>query len=180
MAWYWWVLIFVLVVGAGVGAAFLGRVLYSRQVHRSLIALLGRREAIVAAARGIERVIEHLLSADDATLTAFAADPASEDRRAIGDIAIRMRLAADDLRQMALPKRLWSLAEDMERASAEIAKQAGAVGEADTPDAALDALAAIHMQEIRDDIAVVNARLEPLLDAFRVNDPAVYGGGLYI
>jgi hypothetical protein len=36
------------------------------------------------------------------------------------------------------------------------------------------------MQEIREEMATVNGRLEPLLEAFRVDDPAVYGGGLYI
>jgi hypothetical protein len=178
----WWIygVAFVAIVVVGVGGALLGRFLYTRQVRRSLVRLLGRREAVIASAKGLERVIEHLLGDEEDALATFAADPASEDRRAIDDMASRMRMAADDLHGMALPKRLWPIAEEMERAARSIAVQAGKVGEATTPDEALDALAAIELHGIRAEIDSANEHLQPLLDAFRVHDPAVYGGGLYI
>lgn len=168
------------VVVVGVVAALLGRLLYVRQVKRSLVSLLGKREGILAAARGLELVLEHLLAADDATLGEFASDPASEDRHALEDIAQRMRIAADDLHSVALPKRLWTPAERMERAARIIAAQAGGVGEAATPELALAGLATIRMDEISAAIDEANTSLEPLMQAFDVRDPAVYGGGLYI
>lgn len=175
-----YLLAFVGVVVVSVGAAFLGRALYVRQVRRSLVRLLGSREAVTASAKGVQRVIEHLLADEDDVLATFASDPGSEDRRAVEDVASRMRIAADDLRTMALPKRLWPVADDMERIARALADQAGRVGEATSPDAALDALGGIDMSGIRADVALVNEHLEPLLEAFRVDDPAVYGGGLYI
>jgi hypothetical protein len=178
----WWVYIIALVaiIAAAVGGAVLGRWLYQRQVRRSLVRLLGRRESVLAAVDGLGRVIEHLLGDEEDAMGRFAADAASEDRRAVADVASRMRIAADDLHSMALPKRLWPIAEEMERAARAVAAQAGRVGEAATPDEALDALAAIKLGDVRADIAAANEHLQPLLDAFRVSDPAVYGGGLYI
>lgn len=177
-----WILIvaFVALVAVGVAAALLGRFLYLRQVKRSLVTLAGRREGILAAAKGLELVLEHLLAADDATLSAFAGDPASEDRRALEDVAARTRIAADDLHGMALPKRLWPVAEAMEHAARIIAEQAGGVGEASEPDEVLAALAAVRISEINAAIDAANRSLDPLLEAFEVSDPAVYGGGLYI
>jgi hypothetical protein len=177
----WIILVaFLALVGVGVLAAWLGRYLYLRQMRRSLVTLLGRREAVIASAHGLERVLEHLLSADDATLSTFASVTASEDRRALDDVASRMTILADDLHGMALPKRLWPAAESMETAARVVAAQAGGVGKAQGPDAVLDALAAIRIDEIREGIEAANEMLEPLLAAFDVKDPAVYGGGLYI
>jgi hypothetical protein len=114
----WWVYLIagIGVLALGVAAAFLARFLYVRQVRRSLVRLLGRREAVVAAAKGLERVLEHLMADEDDALATFAGDAGSDDRRALEDIASRMRITADDLHAMALPKRLWSVAEEMERA----------------------------------------------------------------
>lgn len=175
-----YLLAFVGAVVVAVLAAFLGRALYVQQVRRSLVRLLSSREEITAAAKGMDRVIEHLLSDEDDVLATFAADAGSDERRAVDDIASRMTIAADHLRQVALPKSLWPVADDMERAARALAAQAGGVGEADSPDGALDALAAIDLSEIREQMALVNEHLEPQLEAFRVDDPAVYGGGLYI
>jgi thioredoxin-like negative regulator of GroEL len=180
MEWWVYVLAFIGALAVGLIAALLGRWLYFRQIRNSLVKLLGRREAMAAAGRGMQSVMEHLLGSDEEALTLFAEDPESDDRRALEDIAARMTLTADDLRALALPKRLWPVAEEMERAARAIGEQASRVREAGTPDAALDALGRIRMQEIRDEMTAVNGRLEPLLDAFRVDDPAVYGGGLYI
>jgi hypothetical protein len=177
-----WILLaaFVALIAVGVVAALLGRFLYLRQVKRSLVRLAGRREGVIAAAKGLELVLEHLLSADDATLSAFANDPASEDRRALEDVASRMRIVADDLHALALPKRLWPVAEAIETAARTIATQAGGVGEAEAPDDVLAALAAVRISEINAAMAAADAALDPLLTAFDVRDPAVYGGGLYI
>jgi hypothetical protein len=172
--------VFAALVAIGVAAAFLGRFLYLRQVRRSLVRLLGRLEAILASAKGLELVLEHLLSADDETLSTFAGDPTSEDRRALEDVATRMRIMGDDLHSMALPKRLWPSAEAMEAAARVVAQQAGGVGDAETPEAVLAALAAVRIADINRAIDVSNEALEPLLLAFDVRDPAVYGGGLYI
>jgi hypothetical protein len=180
----WWVylLALVAVVAVAVGAAFLGRWLYARQVRRSLVRLLRTREAVVAGAKGLDLVIAHLAGQEDdgEALEVFASDAASEDRRAVADVAARMRILADDLHAMALPKRLWVVAEDMERAARTLAEQAGGVGEAATPAGALDALAAIRMEVVREQARAADTDLQPLLEAFRVYDPAVYGGGLYI
>lgn len=175
-----YIVAFLAVVAVGVASAFIGRALYLRQVRRSLVRLLSMREAVTAAANGLDRVIEHLLSAGDESLVAFAEEPRHEDRRAVEDVASRARIAADELHTLALPKHLWPVAESMEKAAREIAKQAGAVGEADTPDGVLDALGAVDVATIANAIGEANETLEPLLREFGVSEPAVYGGGLYI
>lgn len=174
------IIVLVSVVVVAVVAVVAGRLLYIRQVRRSLVKLLGRREAIIAAANGVENVLEHLLSADDETLAAFAGDPASEDRRAMADVASRMRILADDLHVLALPKRLWPSAEKMEDAARTLSAQTAGVGEATGPEGALGALAGIRLADVRSRVDEANKSLEPLLEAFKVSDPAVYGGGLYI
>jgi hypothetical protein len=168
----------VIIVGAL--GTLLGRTMYVRQVRRSLVRLIGTREAARAAYRGVEQVLEHLLSADDEALEVFAADPASEDRRALEELSARMRITADELKVLALPKRLWPAAEALELAARELSSQAGAVGEASVPDAVLDRLADIRVQEIKTRLASADEALETMLETFKVNDPSVYGGGLYI
>lgn len=175
-----YLIVFVVLVAVGLAATLLGRILYIRQTRRSLVKLLGRREGVVAAANGLEKVIQHLLAAGDESLMLFAEDAHHEDRRAVDDVAVRMCIAGDELHALALPKRLWPVAEAMEQAASMIAAQAGAVGEASTPDGVLDALAAIDVAGIASAVRTANAALEPLLEDFHVDDSAVYGGGLYI
>ncbi len=171
---------FLAVLVAGVAAAFLGRALYIRQVRRSLVRLLGMREAVTAAANGLDRVIEHLLAVGDESLMAFAEDARHEDRRAVADVASRMGIAADELHVLALPKALWTVAEAMEKAARVIAAQAGRVGEAESAEGVLDALGAVDTAAIAAAIRDVNGLLEPLLGESGVSEPGVYGGGLYI
>lgn len=175
-----WAAILVAAVIVAVAVAFLGRLLYVRQAKRSLVRLIGVREAVRAAADGLQRVLQHLLEADDEALEVFAADPLSEDRRALEELAARMGIVADELKSLPLPKRLWGVAEQIEQAAHEIATQAGGVGDSASPDAVLDALARIRMADIRAELAAADDRLQPLLEAFKVSDAAVYGGGLYI
>jgi hypothetical protein len=51
---------------------------------------------------------------------------------------------------------------------------------ASTPDAVLEAVAAIDVPAIRSAIAEAGTELDRLLVESKVDDPAVYGGGLYI
>jgi hypothetical protein len=160
--------------------AFLGRVLYLRQVRRSLLRLITAREAVRAAERGLQQVLQHLVEADNEAFGAFAADPASEDRRALEELAGRMRITADELKALALPKRLWGVAERIESAARAVADQAGGVGEATGQDAVLERLAAIRLQDVHELMASADESLDPVLEAYKVREPSVYGGGLYI
>lgn len=179
MEWWMWLLALLGVIAVGVAAVFLGRWLYRQQARASLVKVLSRREAIAAAGRALYGVLQRLTTEDE-VLERFASDPTSEDRKALEDIASRMRLTADELRTLALPKILWPVAEEMERVARLVAEQSGGVGRTLSFDDALDALGAIRIQAIRDEMSLVNQRLEPLLEEFHVDDPAVYGGGLYI
>ncbi len=158
----------------------LGRLLYVRQVRRSLLRLITAREATRAAERGVEQVLQHLLESGDDALEVFAADSTNEDRRALEELAARMMITADELKVLALPKRMWDVAERMEAAARAIADQSGGVGEATSPDAVLERLAAIRLQDVRRLMVAADEQLDPMLEAYKVNEPAVYGGGLYI
>lgn len=168
------------VVVVGAAAALVGRWLYIRQIRMSLVGLARRREAALASARGLEAILGRLAAAKDEEIEAFAADPANEDRHAIAEVANRMRINTDELQGVALPKVLWPVADKLQTVCAGIVDAADGVGEAGTAEGALDGLGAIDLQRIFIELRAVSEQLDMLLAQYKVEDPAVYGGGLYI
>lgn len=170
----------VLALVVAVSVAYAARALWRRQVRRYLIGLVGSREDVRSQARALESVVEILAGAGDSTLVAFAQNPRTEERRTLADIAQRMTITAEELRTAALPKRLWTAANLLEAAARAVAREAGKAGEAPTPSAVLDALAAVDLTAPEGVALRASEELHRLCAEYGVEDPAVYGGGLYI
>jgi hypothetical protein len=166
----------VLVAGIIVASILLWR----RQLRRSLIALTGRREAVVAAYKALEGVFSALADGDTEVITAFAIDSTSEHRKALDDLHYRMRVQSEELAEIALPKRLWAAADLLGTAAGKLAVETGRVGEAGPPEKVLEVLGKIDVAGIAADLRPANEAIDDLLDELKIEDPAVYGGGLYI
>jgi hypothetical protein len=177
-----WIYIIIAVVAillvAGIVVASV--VLWRRQVRRSIIALIGRREAVMAAYRALESVFTSLADADADELAVFATEPSSVHRRALEELHARMRNQSEELVELALPKRLWKAADLLGTAAGVLAVETGRVGEAAGPEGVLDALGIIDVAGIRTALQPANDEIDAQLAARDIGDPAVYGGGLYI
>lgn len=169
----------IVLVGA-IAGAYAARALWRRQVRGYVIGLIGRREDVRSQARALEGVVEILSGAEDATLVAFATNPRTEERRTLADIAQRMTMASEELRTIALPKRLWAAANQLEVAARAVAREAAKAGEAPDPAAALDALAGVDLTAPEGAALRASEELHRLCEEYGVEDSAVYGGGLYI
>jgi hypothetical protein len=165
-----------LIMGISVAAVLLWR----RQVRRSLIALIGRREAVVAAYNALEKVFAALAEGDADAITAFAIDSTSVHRKALEELHHRMRIQCDELADVALPKRLWAAADMLGTAAGKLAVETGRVGEAGPPEKVLEVLGKIDVAGISAALRPANEAIDALLEELDIEDPSVYGGGLYI
>lgn len=166
----------IVVAGGVVGGIFLWR----RQVRRSLMGLVGHREAIRAAYRGLESTFASLAGEGGEELVAFATDPANVGRAALAELQERMDVAADDLREIALPKAAWHCADLMMSAAQRIRDEIGKITGAEDADGVLRAVAEIDVEGMRSAMAEAGSELDRLLADAGITDSAVYGGGLYI
>ncbi|GAV31347.1 hypothetical protein emb_1c0082 [Coriobacteriaceae bacterium EMTCatB1] len=165
----------IVLAGVVVGALLLWR----RTVKRYLITLIGRREGVRAGLDSFAAVVKRLADASDGDLIAFALDDGHEDRKALREVASRMRVDAIELATMPLPKELIPLADDLSDAAELVAEQAEAISEATGP-ATLDQLAAVDLPGIRRYLDSADAAIAHLKGKYRLEDDVVYGGGLYI
>jgi hypothetical protein len=165
-----------LIVGIVIGAI----VLWKRQVKRSLISLTGRREAIIAAYKALEMVFTALADGTAEELAEFATDPMSVHRKALEELHTRMAMQSEELATLPLPKSLWHAADLLAAAASKLAKEVGRVGEADSPEAVLNALGEIDVAGIRATITPMTEEIERQLAVQKISDPSVYGGGMYI
>ena len=154
--------------------------LWRRQLRRSLIGLIGRREAVMAAYRALESVFTSLAAADADEFAAFATDATSVHRRALEELHVRMRIQSEELAELALPKKLWKAADLLGTAAGVLAVETGRVGEDSTPEGVLEALGRVDVAGINAALDPVNDEIDAQLAARDIGDPAVYGGGLYI
>ena len=164
------------IAGIVVGSILLWR----RQVRRSLVGLVGRREAVSAAYRGLEAVFAARGGDDAGVVSEFALDPASTHRKALEELQTRMAIEVEELQNVALPKRFWQTADLLMAAAAKVRDEVGRINQAPTPEGVLDAVAAIDVTGIRSAIAIAGEELDRQLRETGVDDSAVYGGGLYI
>jgi hypothetical protein len=172
-------IIFAVLVVAAFAAAYAYRRLRERRLRRALVALVGRKESLLAAERALKGLLIALCDAPDAALERFACDPTSEDRRAFGDLADRMAILADELSRVEHPSVLDPMVEQMVACAREMA-EAAASAAGRGPIEALDAVSAVDLGTISAHVRETDARLHALATAHGVDDPAVYGGGLYI
>lgn len=168
------------VVLLGVGGALLGRLLYLRQVRRFLVRLIVGREAVRAAQQALHAAVAHLAEGTNEQFAAFASDPGHEDRKSFSEVRDRMAIAAADMGEARLPKPLWRAADLLETAAKAVSAQSATVAEARSSEAVLDGLAAVDLAAIDRAAEAANTEVDRLCEVYRVKDPAVYGGGLYI
>jgi hypothetical protein len=165
-----------LIAGIIIGAI----VLWRRQIRNSLIQLTGRREAITYAYKALEAVFTSLAAGSSEELAQFAVDPTSPHRRALDELHTRMRMLSEEMSGMPLPKKLWHTADLLSQAGAKLAAEAGKVGQAEGPEAVLAALGGIDVTGIRTSLQLANVELDRLLAENKLEECAVYGGGMYI
>ncbi|MBN1192544.1 MAG: hypothetical protein JXA36_02455 [Coriobacteriia bacterium] len=176
--WMPYIIIAAIALALVVLTVVLARLAWRRQVRRFIVGLVSYREAIGAALKTVESVVATLAQGSVAEVLQFA-EEASEERRAIGEIAERMRMEKSELADLALPKKLWRLADTLGDAASALAEQAGRVGDA-KGDAVLDALSALEFGPTRALLEEADGEIASVSVAYKMTDSAVYGGGLYI
>ncbi len=172
-----------LVIGAVAAAlitvtVLLARAMWRRQVRHYIVTLTGHREAIASGLKTTVAVLSALLDDEGEALAAFVAR-GSDEREALAGIAERMKLEHAELKDVALPKRLWPLADALCETAGVLAEETARVGDAEGEDA-LDALARLDIARVRSALEDASAEIARLAERYDVTDPSVYGGGLYI
>lgn len=160
------------------GTVLAARVAWRRQVGRYIITLTGHREGIASALKAADSVIASLAEGDAAQVIEFTG-AGSEDRQTFTEIAERMRIEHEELKEVALPKALWKLADMLCTSAGMLGDQAAAVGETEG-EAVLDALMTLDLAAVRTALSDATIEAERVSTVYKVTDPSVYGGGLYI
>ncbi|MDY0341262.1 MAG: hypothetical protein RBS17_08620 [Coriobacteriia bacterium] len=160
------------------GTVVLARVAWRRQVGRYIITLTSHREGIVSALKTTDSVVASLAEGDAVALLEFT-HPESDERQTLREIAERMRIEHGELKDIALPRMLWTFADMLCDAACLLADQTGAVGEANG-EAVLDALLVWDITPVRTRLADAAVEAERMSKVYKVTDASVYGGGLYI
>ncbi len=177
--WIWLALGFaVLLLGA---AGYFGvRALWARALRRSVVSLIGQREAILASRRTLEAVVRHLADEDDEALEHFATHPESEDRKALAEVTMRMEILAGELDTRPVPRTLVPVAEGLADAAFVISREAGRIGESAIADEVYEELAQIDLASVADVYRGADARVKEAAERYHLDEASVYGGGLYI
>lgn len=178
MPTYGYVIVGALALALVLGGVWTSRLLWLRQVRRFVVRLSGRQEAVLAGERALRDTIEQLAAAGDARLHAFAADPGSEDRTVLAEVAQRMEIERHELEEMALPRRLWPVADLLAGAAEAVsvaAREAGGEG-----DDALEALGRVDLGAVRAACGAADEEMRRLCDAYGCAEASIYGGGLYV
>lgn len=177
--WIW------IAIGAGVIAvaglvAIAWVLVYRAAERRYLVGLIGDREAITAAGLSLEEVVKRMCDSDDEAWHAFANDPESVERHVLAETASRARMLTDELDTQPLPKQLVPVAESLADAAFVVGQEAGKVEDEMRGDDAIDALASIDLERVREVFGKARAEVLAACEACRFDDESVYGGGLYL
>ena len=167
-----------------VAAIVFGVVLLVRSVRvlgtrKTVVTLIGRKEAILAGYRALYNVVQRLAQSSDEELTHFNDDPNDEERRAFEEVASQMRILEDELKSTEVSRSLETVAMSMEDAARLIFEAAGSVDGAGETDA-LTAAGEIDFGVIAAAIERMESELREAADRNHVDERSVYGGGLYI
>lgn len=176
--WLPYAIIAAVALALAVVTVVLARLAWRRQARKYLLGLVVRREAIGAALKTIEGSLVGLARGGVDDLIAFT-EAGSEERRVFSEVAQRMRIEAAELADLALPKRLWPLADSLQGVADALAAQTAGVGDTEA-EAALDGLAALDLAPTKSMLAEADAHIAAAQLVYGPIDPAVYGGGLYI
>lgn len=167
----------VVLVGVLVAAGWYGWREYERKL---LLRLMGRLEAIEAAAQALIDAIGRLSEAPDDELEAFTEDANAPERRVLAEVRQRAHILYDELDHMSLPGRLVPIAEATADAAFVVAREAGCIEETDLGAQALDKLAQIDLEAVTGYVARARTTLGAMCAVCGLEDTAVYGGGLYL
>lgn len=179
-ALWMWVAIVVALAGVTVGGFFGWRFAVGRVMRRFLVGLVGSRERVLASRRTLEAVIRHLADEPDEALVAFAIDSHNEDRRALSEIASRMRVVRDDLDVRRLPARLHDVAAELADTAYLLAEEAGRITNEMSVQEVLERVGDIDLRLVSAQYDIAEIALEAVCEEYGVEEAAVYGGGLYI
>jgi hypothetical protein len=178
VGWIAYVIVVVVALVLIAATVMISWLAWQRQVRAIVHEIIGHAEAIKSALRTTETMVTRLAGGSVEELLAFA-EPTSEDRSVLSEVASRMRLASIELTDQRLPQRLWPLSDHLIAAASALADEVGTVGEAASADV-LDALVAFDLERGRTQLAAAEREIETLVVAYKLGDSAVYGGGLYI
>lgn len=167
----------IVLVGAVAAAVWLGWRAYER---KQLLRLIGRLEALEAAAQALMDAIGRLSESPDDEIEAFAADIHAPERRVLAEVHSRATLLQDELDHLPVPKRLAPIADSIADAAFVVAREAGCITDADTDGDALDHLAAIDLEAVAGYTAQARMKLGAMCAVCGLEDTAIYGGGLYL
>jgi hypothetical protein len=165
-------LVALLVVGA-----FLARREYER---RTLVKLFSKREEVGKLGRALEGVLVRLSEAEPEEVELFANDPDSVERHVLHETAQQARLLADELDIMPMPERLLTVVQSLADAAWVIGEQASRVGDETRGVEAIEQLAGVDLESVALRFAAARAQVEAACAACEMEDPSVYGGGLYL
>lgn len=175
-----WAVIAVSLVVAAVGGYFLFRFIRHMVQRRLIEGMVPKMQSVEAARRSLETVMSHLAADTDEALLEFAGSSGSVDRVALLEVEQRMRLLRDELDHTPLPEDVIPIAVALADAAHVIAEEAGRVHDGMSPDEALAALGEIDLGRVADQAVSASLVLKTACEEYRIEDAAVYGGGLYI
>jgi len=175
-----WAVVGITIVVLAVGGYFLFRYIRYVVERRLVLRMVPKMQNIEASKRSLDAVMLHLLEDSDEALLEFARSADSVDRIALTEVEQRMRLLRDELDLMSLPNEVVPLATALADAAHVIAEESGRVHEGMDADAALAALAQINLSRVADQTVSASLVLKSACEEYRIEDAAVYGGGLYI
>lgn len=175
-----WAVIGVSAISAGVGGYFTFRVLRYGATRRSVRHMVPKMQTIDASRKSLDSVLSHLAQLSDDDLIVFAGDPGAVDRVALAEVEQKMRLLRDELDITPLPADATVVAEGLADAAHLVAQESGRIHDDMSFDEVLAALAQIDLAKIADVVASADLILKSACEEYRIEDAAVYGGGLYI
>lgn len=177
-----WAAIVMIAGAVGLIAALSAAALWAWRAfeRQQLLMLIGRLEAVEAAAQALTDSIRRLSEAADDELQAFADDPTAPERRVLAEIQGRARILCDELDHIALPGRLVPIAEAIADAAYVVNQQAACITDTDTGEQALSKLADVDIEAVTGYVARARTTLGAMCAVCGLEDTAVYGGGLYL
>ena len=178
-----WAWIAIGIVGAAllaVAGYYLWRWAWFHLSKRYLVRLIGHRESVLASIRTIEAIMRHLADEPDEALIEFASNLESVDRKALLEVRGRAEMLRDDLLSIPLPAHQVSAAEALADVAEAIENEAGRVTEDMGAEEVLEALAAVDLGRIANLQKVAMELITRECDYYGIENPSVYGGGLYI
>ncbi|MDO8987121.1 MAG: hypothetical protein Q7V14_02740 [Coriobacteriia bacterium] len=175
-----WAVTGISVAVAGVGGYFVFRLLRYGVTRRSVRFMVPKMQTIDASRKSLGSVLCHLAQLSDDDLILFAGDPDAVDRVALAEVEQKMRLLRDELDSTPLPADAIVVAQALADAAHLIAQESGRIHDDMGFDAVLAALADIDLAQIADVAVSADLILKSACEEYRIEDAAVYGGGLYI